>query len=77
MPMSAERVVELCNLSVNAINEDIALLEAGALEWRAPTKLNVTRQQLFRDAGCCVASPGDHRRLRLRLYRSSGNGLNP
>jgi hypothetical protein len=48
MPMSAERVVELCNLSVNAINEDIALLEAGALEWRAPTKLNVTRQQLFR-----------------------------
>jgi hypothetical protein len=31
MPMSAERVVELCNLSVNAINEDTALLEAGPL----------------------------------------------
>lgn len=48
MPMSAERVVELCNASIGAIQEDIALLEEGALEWRAPTQLNVTRHQLFR-----------------------------
>ena len=46
--MRAERVVELCNLSVRAIREDIALIEEGALKWNTLTELDVSRQQVSR-----------------------------
>ncbi len=48
MAMSAARVVELCDLSLIAIREDMALLEAGAHQWITITELDVSRQQLTR-----------------------------
>ena len=48
MAMSSERVVQLCKLSVDAIQEDIAMIEAGALEWRTLAEINITRHQLHR-----------------------------
>ena len=48
MPMSAARVVELCNLSVAAIREDMAQIEGGVLKWQSEIEHDVSNQQLFR-----------------------------
>jgi len=48
MAMTAGRVVELCNMSVSAIEEDISRIEAGVIEWRSDTERDISRQQLLR-----------------------------
>ncbi|MCL6730325.1 hypothetical protein [Sphingomonas hankyongi] len=47
MPMTAERVVELCRQNAAVVREDIALMEAGRLKFQALGS-DATREQIAR-----------------------------
>lgn len=42
------RIVELCKLSIGAINEDIKKMEDGELDWLSEIERNISRKQLSR-----------------------------